>query len=175
MLIPNTACMKRVSVLVSLSILGVVPGAGRAQDKPDFSGTWEMDRSRSESAHQAEPIGPVIVVIAQDAVQLSIETRRSDRTQKIIYKLDGSEARNALQGGMATSRLRWDGAKLVTVTVYDIQGWPVTALESRTLSEGAREMVVETNITVEHGYESRLTEAAPQYAAAKDIFIKRSP
>jgi len=47
-----------VASLVSLPSLS-------AQGRPDFSGTWKMDSSRSESAAQAEPIGPVTLVIAQ--------------------------------------------------------------------------------------------------------------
>ena len=47
-----------------------------AQEPIDFSGVWQMDPSRSESAHQATPIGSFTLVIKQAATELSIETRR---------------------------------------------------------------------------------------------------
>src|SRR5437016_2944226 len=45
-----------------------------AQETTDFSGVWQMDLSRSDSAHQAVPIGPVTLIIKQNAAELSIET-----------------------------------------------------------------------------------------------------
>jgi hypothetical protein len=55
-----------------------------AQEPIDFSGVWRMDSSRSESAHQATPIGTVTLVIKQTATELSIETRRSERHKSAI-------------------------------------------------------------------------------------------
>ena len=53
------------SVLAAVLIATLIPFYAHAQSKPDFSGTWKMDPSRSESAAQKEPIGPVTIVIAQ--------------------------------------------------------------------------------------------------------------
>ena len=74
------------------------PLAAGTQSTTDFSGTWKMDAARSESAHQAVPIGPVTLVIKQTATELTIETRRSDtdkseiHSETLTYKLDGSES-----------------------------------------------------------------------------------
>src|SRR5262252_1235936 len=89
----------------------------RAQGRPDFSGTWSMDRSRSESAMQTDPIGPTTVVITQTPGGLQIATTRDGKTATIVYKLDGSPS--PIPGGTATSH--WEGATLVTETVRDIQ------------------------------------------------------
>src|SRR5712671_3714484 len=70
---------------------------GSAQQRTDFSGVWQMDPSRSESAHQAVPIGPVTLIIKQNAAELSIETRRAQKhkpaifSEALTFKLDGSE------------------------------------------------------------------------------------
>jgi hypothetical protein len=61
------------------------PFAAGTQSATDFSGTWKMDAARSESAHQAVPIGPVTLVIKQTATELSIETRRSDPDKGEIH------------------------------------------------------------------------------------------
>ena len=73
-----------------------------AQEPIDFSGVWQMDPSRSASAHQATPIGTFTLVIKQAATELSIETRRSERhksaisSETLTFKLDGSE--NSIEG-----------------------------------------------------------------------------
>jgi hypothetical protein len=150
------------AALVSILLLSSLP---RAQTRPDFSGTWRMDPSRSESAMQAEPIGAVTHVISQTANELKIETRRSGGTTSVIHKLDGSESK--LSDGTATTH--WDGTTLVTEMVRDIRGATVTTKESRRLSADGAEMFVETVLVVQHGYSLKGT---PNYGAGKDVFTR---
>src|ERR1700681_2396756 len=71
--------------------------AAVAQGPVDFSGTWSMDASRSESAHQGESIGPVTLIVKQNGNDLSIETRRRDsessalQSEILTCRLDGTE------------------------------------------------------------------------------------
>jgi hypothetical protein len=141
-----------------------LPLPAHAQNRPDFAGTWSMDRSRSESAMQADPIGPTTVVISHTAAGLQIATTRDNRTATVVYKLDGSPS--PIPGGTATSR--WEGAALVTETVRDIQGQTVTTKESRRINE-AGEMLVETVLVVQHGYTLKGTQ---NYGAGKDVFTR---
>ena len=55
-----------------------------AQQPTDFSGVWEMDPSRSASALQATPIGPVTLIINQQFTELSIETRRKEPGKRVL-------------------------------------------------------------------------------------------
>ena len=142
-----------------------LPAASHAQGRPDFSGTWSMDRSRSESAMQADPIGPTTVVITQIPGGLEIATSRDSKTATIVYKLDGSAS--PIPGGTATSH--WEGATLVTETVRTIQGQTVTTKESRRLNASGAEMLVETVLVVQHGYTLKGTQ---NYAAGKDVFTR---
>src|SRR5262245_10170275 len=141
------------------------PTATHAQGKPDFSGTWTMDQTRSESAVQSDPIGPVTVVIAQTPTELRVETTRKQGTSVITYKLDGSEIK--IPGG--TAKTHWDGSTLVVEAVRDVQGQTVTTKETRRLSGDGNEMLVETMLVVQHGYSLRGT---PNYGAGKDIFVR---
>ena len=147
-----------------LVVLLALPFTLHAQGRPDFSGTWSMDRSRSESAMQADPIGPTTLVIIQTPGGLQIATTRDSRTATIVYKLDGSPG--PIPGGSATSH--WEGATLVTETVRDIQGQTVTTKESRRLNETG-EMLVETVLVVQHGYTLKGTQ---NYGAGKDVFTR---
>jgi len=127
------------TLLVAAALAVMVPYSTQAQSKPDFSGAWTMDPSRSESAAQAEPIGPVTLVITQTPAELKVETTRSTGTTAATYKLDGSKITVAA----GTSSTRWEGAKLVTESVFDVNGATVTTSESRTLTAGGNEMLVE--------------------------------
>jgi hypothetical protein len=150
------------SVLVAALAL---PSALHAQGKPDFSGTWKMDPTRSESAVQSEPIGPITLVIAQTPGEVRIETTRTRGTSIVTYKLDGSEIK--IPGG--TAKTHWDGSMLVTEAVRDVQGQTVTTKETRRLSADGKEMLVETMLVVQHGYSLRGT---PNYGAGKDTFVR---
>src|SRR5579872_7225790 len=72
----------------------------------DFSGAWKMDPTRSESAHQAVPIGPVTLLIKQTPSEITVETRRATQREILTYSLDGTETTK--QG--ITCRARWDGS-----------------------------------------------------------------
>jgi hypothetical protein len=156
------------TVLIAALVLPAAPARPAdpaAQGKPDFSGSWTMDRSRSESAMQNEPIGPVTVVIAQTPGEVRIETTRTPGSSIVTYKLDGSEV--TIPGG--TAKTHWDGTTLVTEAVRNIQGQTVTTKETRRLNPDGSEMTVETMLVVQHGYSLRGT---PNYGAGKDVYVR---
>jgi len=158
--------MKTLLAFAFVASVGI-PFPAQAQTKPDFSGAWKMDPSRSESAAQAEPVDPVTLVITQTPAELKVETTRGQGTSTITYKLDGSNVRVAA----GTSATRWDGAKLVTDGVFDVNGATVTTTEIRTLTAGGNEMIVERTVVVQHGYPDTL-KGTSNYVAGKDVFVK---
>jgi len=164
----------RIKFIVYILAL-VLPLAADGQNAIDFSGTWKMDPARSESAHQAVPIGPVTLVITQTATELRIETRRSEpdrsaiHSESLTYKLDGSETTTAADGATIKCRASWEGSKLITATTRNIQESTVTTLFVHSLDPKGNEMTIHKTLTVQHGY---------QFAGAKnsgtgtDVFIR---
>ena len=159
--------MKRM-LLAAIVLALARPSIALAQAKPDFSGTWAMDPTRSESAMQGEPIGPVTVVITQTAGELKLETTRAQKTTVEIYKLDGPESK--IPSG--TGKAHWNGTTLVVETVRDIQGASVTTKESRTLEAGGNEMRVDSILEVQHGYTLKGTK---NYGTGKDVYKRVRP
>ena len=155
----------RLALVVFVSL--VVPVSAHAQAKPDFSGSWRMDPLRSESAAQADPIGPVTVVIAQTPNELRVQMTRAEGTSTVTYKLDGSKVMVAA----GTSATHWEGAKLVTDGVFSVNGATVTTTDTRTLSADGKEMLVEKAVVVQHGYPDTL-KGTQNYAAGKDVFVR---
>ena len=155
------------SLLPAALALGLIVQAMTAA-KPDFSGTWTMDRERSESAMQEQPIGPVTVSITQTGPNLTIHTTRDGKPEVTTYTIE--EMRNGPGViGAGTRRAYWDGLKLVTEGAGNVQGQTVSVRESRTLNATRTEMTIESTVTVQHGYTFR---GARNYATAKDIYTR---
>jgi hypothetical protein len=136
--------------------------------KPDFSGTWTMDRERSESALQEQPIGRVTIAITQTGPNLTIQTTRDGKPEVATYTIEELPNGPGVMGA-GTRRAYWEGLKLVTEGAGNVQGQTVSVREARTLNASRTEMTVESTVTVQHGYTFR---GAKNYATAKDIYTR---
>lgn len=118
--------MKRIEVvLVALTV--IVPGAGWAQAKPDFSGTWKLATTTPPNYPGSAGWGvpsPTIVV-KHSATEITLESGQFGGQMKVVYKLDGSdtiwEAPSTSQSGTTAivkwrTKARWDGDKLILLT-----------------------------------------------------------
>jgi hypothetical protein len=165
------------SAFARLTLLLIFPFAAHTQGSSDFSGTWKMDPARSESAHQAVPIGPVTLVINQTATELRIETRRNDRGgsaakgEILTYKLDGTESTIAAQTGAppVKTKAHWNGDKLVTETERNVQDSTVTTAYIHSLDPKKKELTVDKTLLIQHGYQG---EGSKSYGTGRDVFIR---
>jgi hypothetical protein len=160
-------------LLVLLAALALAPAMG-AQTKPDFSGTWMMDPSRSQSAVQNEPVKSMTLVIKQSATDLSIDVTRDGRQHTVTYKPGGPDTLGSSTGrsGSLASIWYWDGQKLVTETLSDVNAMTMRTKAIYTLEAGGSELAVDSLMIVEHGYTLR---GAQNYGSGKDVFKKIAP
>ena len=163
---------------IALSLACVIAlsavGAG-AQNPPDFSGTWSMDLTRSEAAAQGTPIGPVTVAIRQMPEELRIDTTRNGKTESVRYLPASSKPAG---GAELLGAFRWEGSKLITTLVTDINKQAITVQEMRSLDSTGREMTVELTLVVEHGYQSGGTglvraQNSPNTSKGINVFVKQ--
>jgi hypothetical protein len=170
--------MKR--VLVSLLAGSVVAAAAYAQSKPDFSGTWVLDRDRSDPPGMGPGGGPggpgggpgrpggagfqgaQTLTIVQSGAELKLQREGRDGPVTSTYALDGSESRNAgFRGGESRSKSHWDGEALVTEgkqTMETPEGSVTMDFkEVRRLADDGKTMVVETTRTSPRGTTTRKT------------------
>lgn len=136
--------------------------------KPDFSGTWTMDRERSESAMQEKPIGSVSVAVTHTGTTLTIQTTRDGKPEVATYTIEELPNGPGVMGA-GTRRAYWDGLRLVTEGAGNVQGQTVSVREARMLNTARTEMTIETTVTVQHGYTFR---GARNYSTAKDIYTR---
>ena len=154
-----------------------VDGQNRSTPRPDFSGSWDMDSSRSESAHQDVPIGSVSLIIRQTPTDISIETRRTEDpsspmvSETLVFLLSGAERTNsAATEHPVKAKAHWDGPKLVAETEREINGATVTTMQVFRLENYRKELVVEKTLSVQHGYQS--PGAAKTSGSGRDVFIR---
>lgn len=163
------------AVLTLLSTVATAAG----QNRPDFTGTWQMDMTRSESAAQradASPIGPVTVAIDQTASQVAIDTTRDGQLQEVRYTFGGTNPQPVGTSGsdevtLQPAGAQWRGEELITTTMYRVNGMAVKQVQTRRLMSGGREMHVETRLEMQHGYETN----HPEYksgSVVRDVFTK---
>ena len=91
--------MKRFFVLVAAMAI-VLPFQAFAQSTPDFSGTWTLDASRSETPGRGGRSGGAATIMIKPSADELTETRGP---QTLIYKLDGTETVNEVVGRGGTT------------------------------------------------------------------------
>lgn len=152
--------MKRVAVTVlAVVVTGVLVAA---QGTTDFSGSWSLDKEKSTMPQMGGgpggPGGPgggmaESLTIKQTATELTRETG-GQRPATRTYKLDGSESVNATPRGDIKSKSKWDGAKLVTESVREMQGpdGPMSITTKEVMSlEADGSLVIESTTTTPMG------------------------
>ena len=158
--------------LVLLAIL--VPSIVGAQQEV-FVGSWALDPARSGSSHAAAPerIDTASQKIAYGTGELRIEAMRNGKEYQVRYAVDAPadpEPVGTVGGDTGVGLIvKWDHNELTTATPMQINGKTITIYERRTLSPDLREMIVETSIRVEHGYEG---QGINQSKPIQDIYVK---
>ena len=157
----------RTAILALAGLLLAVTVA-LGQPKPDFTGTWRLDASRSNSAAHGSAPRAVTVEIAQTPAEVRITTTSSEGSGTTSYTIAPSET-PSLAATSTTPTARWVGAALQTDAIRNISGQSVTVRETRQLSADGNEMTVDSIVNVQHGYS---LAGAQTYGASKDVFVR---
>jgi hypothetical protein len=164
--------MTKLLTAAALGLVMVLPSVGSAQGKTDFSGTWTFDEAKSDPAPAGRGGGggggrgggrmggapATAMTIKQAATELSIDRTTAQGNQTAVYKLDGSESKNTIGMGPATSKATWDGAKVVIATMQTVQGrggQEVTVESKEIYSRDGNTLTIETTRTTPFGTQNR--------------------
>ena len=143
-----------------------------APSKPDFNGSWSLDRGQSESAVQSETLEPTTLNIKQTPESIVIETIRGGKPSTRTFPVDLNARRESGASPSVAARAYWDGQKLVTEGAININGQTVSTRETFSLNPAGSEMIVERLVVVQHGYSFR---GAQNYGTAKDVYKRLRP
>jgi hypothetical protein len=167
--------MKKAFVLVFGFLL--LASLALAQGKtPDFSGTWVLDKAKSDpmmggrgggGGGQPGMMPDVTLTIEHSGTTLKIKrvtkTEQGDRVQDLAYTTDGKENTNpGGRGGEVKSKSTWDGAKLVTKWTQETPQGSSEVTEVRSLSADGKTLTIET---------TRVFQGEPR--TTKQIFNKQ--
>ena len=130
---------------------------------PDFSGTWTLDTTRSETLLNAGSVDRGPVIIAQEGDRVRITSSAGGGT--VTPSRPGSPSASPAEDLAVT----WLGPTMVTLSSLTVNGQVVTVRRSRSLSADGAEMVVETAVAVHHGYEPG--GPLPQ-SSARDVYVR---
>ena len=189
--------LSAVGVLFSVTLL--------AQQRPDFSGTWVMDSTRSGTLAQGadvSPNAPVVMVIAQSQTALKVQTEADGEREVLDFTLKGTTDEPArpvgTSGSTSTARpprpmssagtveqmindtgideavMEWDANRLVTTLDFRLNGMAMRKVQTRSLSKNGKEMTVDTQVTVQHGYEAGGGQGTPA-SIIRDVYVRALP
>ncbi|PYV36974.1 MAG: hypothetical protein DMG06_29265 [Acidobacteria bacterium] len=126
-----------------------------AQDeKPNFSGTWKLDKEKSEmgtSEGGGRSWGRMFdsLVIEHKEPKLSIKRKMhlpsgDERTVESKYTTDGKNNSNeGFRGMTSNSKTHWEDGKLITESTMETQMGTMETREIRSLSADGKTMIVE--------------------------------
>lgn len=160
------------ALMAALVFSIALPAAVMAQAKTDLSGTWTFDEAKSDPAPARAGGGgggggrgggrmggapATAMTIKQTPMELSMDRTTAQGAQTIVYKLDGTESKNTIGMGPATSKAVWDGARLVITTTQTVQGrgGEITINSKEIYSVQGNVLTIETTRTTPGGEQTR--------------------
>lgn len=172
------------NLFYSLALTALLqPGIASAPQTHDFSGTWDKDSTRSESAAQAISAAaeaPTRLVIEQSPVQVRIDRQRRDGRRDVVTylfpdpKMVGAAPENPKGAGGTTveqARAEWKDGRLLLRTALTVNGMALTTVETFTAMRGGREIHVETQVQMHHGY-GGTDPAIKAGSTGRDVYVK---
>lgn len=141
----------RESVLTS-ALLFVAGAAVFAQGgKPDFTGTWNLDKEKSEMGGGPgggqRMVSPSMTIEHKDpqlTIKRKFEFQGEERTQELKLTTDGKPNTNeGFRGRSIKSKTHWEGDKLVTESTRETPQGTMETKEVYSLSDDGKTLTVE--------------------------------
>jgi hypothetical protein len=124
--------------------------SGQAQAKPNFSGEYKLNTSRSEFGPMPAPASRTDK-ITHDDPSLQVATRQSGQNGEVTYEArdatDGTETTNQFRSTAMKSTGKWDGDTLVITTKGSYNGGDITLADKWTLSEDGKVLTINRHVT----------------------------
>jgi hypothetical protein len=140
------------SLLIALAAL--LAGAPGAQAKPNFSGDWKLNTSKSEFGPMPPPNSRTDKIVHADPslkVTTTQSTQAGDGTYELKYSTDGSETTNELRGAPIKSTAKWEDDILSITSKASFGGNDITLTDKWTLSTDGKVLTIGRHIVSPQG------------------------
>jgi hypothetical protein len=144
--------IKQVALTLASWLIGLNV-AWAQNDKPNFSGTWKLDKEKSElgTDEGGRFRGGMFdsLVIEHKEPKLAIKRKMhlpsgEERTVESKYSTDGeSNSNEGFRGMTSKSKTHWEEEKLITESTVETQRGTMETKEIRSLSADGKTMTVE--------------------------------
>ena len=125
-----------------------------AQAKPNFTGEWKMNPSKSDFGPMPAP-DKLVQKIEQKDPDLKVSTTKVNQqgefNTEMKYTTDGKECVNQIRGNELKSTLTWDGDALKVNSKLNFQGADVAISDKWTLSEDGKTLNVQRHFASSMG------------------------
>ncbi|MBY0504559.1 MAG: hypothetical protein K2X03_11650 [Bryobacteraceae bacterium] len=125
-----------------------------AAEKPNFSGTWEMNKAKSDFGQMPPMMVPDKLtqkIVQKGETEMRVEStttgERGTASTDMKYKLDGSESTNKNQMGEVKSVAKWDGSQIAITSKREVQGMTIGLSEKWEVSADGKTMSVQRTMT----------------------------
>jgi hypothetical protein len=153
MTLNNCRRANRYAGFVLCSLAGLLV-SGQAQAKPNFSGEWKLNASKSQFAPMPAPEKRMDKITHADPSLKDSITQSGPNGEGTIdfkYATDGSETTNDVRGNPMKSTAKWDGDTLVVNTKASFGGMEITLADKWTLSEDGKVLTIARHIVSPQG------------------------
>ncbi|HEY3741572.1 MAG TPA: hypothetical protein VGL53_17085 [Bryobacteraceae bacterium] len=144
----------RRSLLPMLALAGLSAACLMAADKPNFSGSWKMDASKSDFGPMPAP-DKLEQTITHADPNLSFTTvsngANGESKTDTVYTTDGKESVNKVRNMEVKSVAAWDGDKLVVKSKREVQGMEISLVETWSLSTDGKVLTIVRNASTPQG------------------------
>ena len=139
----------------ALVILAALAGIASAADKPNFSGDWKMNASRSNFGQVPAPATYTRKVTHAEP-SLTIEdtqtgTPAGDQHDQRIYTTDGTEITYQANGADVKSSAVWQDDAILITSKANAQGIELQFKDKMALSEGGKTLTDSVHIQFPQG------------------------
>lgn len=141
---------RRLAVLTLVTLLACTA----ALAKPNFSGQWKLNVSKSDLGPMPPPEKWDRRITHEDPNLQLVTTQvgqQGEFTTDLKYTTDGKECTNTIVGSEVKGTARWDGEKLLIDSKRSFQGNELTFKESWTLAEDGKTITINTAISGARG------------------------
>lgn len=134
----------------SVALLAAAFGLAGAQAKPNFSGEWKLNVSKSDFGAMPAPDSRTDKIAHADP-ELKDTTTQSGQmgevTAELKYSTDGKETTNSIRGNEIKSTAKWEGDELAIAGRGSFQGADITLNDRWSLSADNKTLTIMRHVT----------------------------
>ncbi|HEY6392112.1 MAG TPA: hypothetical protein VIX89_12585 [Bryobacteraceae bacterium] len=145
--------MLRKTLVAALTVTAFAASLA-AQSKPNFSGTWKLNVSKSEFGPLPSPDSRTDVIEHNDPVlkvSTSAESAQGKQNFNVTYTTDGKEVVNKQGPREIKSTVVWDGSNLVVNSKFSFNDQDVTIKNVWTLSADGKTLTQNAHLAAQMG------------------------